>query len=97
MIFFNLNKDLYFNEVIIASIALPCRQVAFRPEKDRKVFLLVNNLETFYTLDRRIWHEKEIRFRSDSFRIVVQIQVGSVRATAKVTEWVSLFLQFVLY
>ena len=44
-----------------------------------------------------IWHAKEIRFRSDSILIVVQIQVGSVRATAKVTEWVSLFLQFVLY
>uniref|UniRef100_A0A6N2N104 Uncharacterized protein n=1 Tax=Salix viminalis TaxID=40686 RepID=A0A6N2N104_SALVM len=40
-----------------------------------------------------IWHAKEIRFRSDSILIVVQIQVGSVRATAKVTEWVSLFLQ----
>lgn len=59
-----------------------------------------------YTLDREerwekdckgIWHAKEIRFRSDSILIVVQIQVGSVRATAKVTEWVSLFLQFVLY
>ena len=43
-----------------------------------------------------IWHAKEIRFRSDSILIVVQIQVGSVRATAKVTEWVSLFIQFVL-
>ena len=59
MICFNLNKDLYFNEVIIASIALPCRQVAFRPEKDRKVFLLVNNLETFYTLDRENTGEKK--------------------------------------
>uniref|UniRef100_A0A6N2MV16 Small ribosomal subunit protein uS3 C-terminal domain-containing protein n=1 Tax=Salix viminalis TaxID=40686 RepID=A0A6N2MV16_SALVM len=36
-----------------------------------------------------IWHAKEIRFRSDSILIVVQIQVGSVRATAKVTEWTS--------
>ena len=45
--------------MIIASIALPCRQVAFRPEKDRKVFLLVNNFETFYTLDRENTGEKK--------------------------------------
>lgn len=69
----NLKKSLYFNEVIIASIALLLRCVAFRPEKDREVFFLVNNLESlllhgnedFLILKReekvkskRIWHEK---------------------------------------
>jgi hypothetical protein len=37
----------------------------------------------------KIWHEKSIRFQSDWIWIVVQIQVGLVRATAKVTEWIA--------